>query len=169
MSRWDVPRKILRWWMAEGPAPPPAASPTRFVRAVRRVPSVLALALAAGVGLFVTRGLRRPPPPPLPAEGAEAPGIRFGLDEPTRRAIFAKIAATDGAARRRAEGRFADAWSREDDRAADERQKVFELARERGISLSQVYLVMDEGIRGSWPAPNGKRLDASTVPLKPRR
>ena len=38
-----------------------------------------------------------------------------------------------------------------------------------GLTMSQVYLILDEGIRGRWPGPDGQPLDPHTVPLNPRR
>ena len=61
-----------------------------------------------------------------------------------------------------------EAWSIEDERAAHERDLARTLAEERRVSVSTIYLVLDEGIRAHWPGSNHKPLDASVVPLKPR-
>jgi hypothetical protein len=33
------------------------------------------------------------------------------------------------------------------------------------ISLTQAYLILDEGIRNKWPGPDGTPLPATTPPL----
>jgi hypothetical protein len=109
------------------------------------------------------------PPPPIPNE--EIDDYRFKLPERTRREIFTELATAELAERRRAiQGNTWNGhlWSREDDRGHYERVKVREVAARHKISLSQVYLVLDEGIRSKWPAPDGQPLPATTPPWDPR-
>ncbi|MBX3204145.1 MAG: hypothetical protein KF764_03700 [Labilithrix sp.] len=106
------------------------------------------------------------PPPAIPTEEIE--DYRFRLPERTRRAIFMELATAELAERARAiqantwKGHL---WSREDDRGHYERVAVRSVAARHKISLSQTYLVLDEGIRERWPGPNGEPLPATTPPL----
>ncbi len=106
------------------------------------------------------------PPPAIPTEEIE--DYRFRLPERIRRQIFAELAAAELAERARAvqantwKGHL---WSREDDRGHYERVAVRAAAAKHKVSLSQVYLVLDEGIRERWPGPDGKPLPALTPPL----
>lgn len=115
---------------------------------------------------------------PLPAiPTAEVEDYRFRLPERTRREIFTKIAAAENAERERAirertwvipgypEGHQ---WSREDDRGHYERVALRNLAIEYHVTLTQLYLVLDEGIREKWPGPDGKPLPGTSPPLDPR-
>ncbi|MBX3222235.1 MAG: hypothetical protein KF795_17080 [Labilithrix sp.] len=106
------------------------------------------------------------PPPAIPTEEIE--DYRFRLPERVRRAIFMELATAELAERARAiqantwKGHL---WSREDDRGHYERVAVRSVAARHKISLSQTYLVLDEGIRERWPGPNGEPLPATTPPL----
>lgn len=114
-------------------------------------------------------------PPAIPTEEVE--DYRFRLPERTRREIFTKIAAAEIAERQRAirektwvipghpQGH---AWSREDDRGHYERVALRQLAAEYRVSLSQTYLILDEGIRARWPGPDGEPLPGTSPPLDPR-
>jgi hypothetical protein len=59
-------------------------------------------------------------------------------------------------------------WSREDDRGHYERVKMRELAARYEGTLTQMYLILDEGIRNKWPGPDGQPLPATTPPWDPR-
>lgn len=108
-------------------------------------------------------------PTPIPTQ--EFPGDRFRLSEDRRREIFAELATAELAERKRAieqntwKGHL---WSREDDRGWYEAKAVREAAQRHNVSETQVYLVLDEGIRNHWPAPNGEPLPATTPPLNIR-
>lgn len=121
------------------------------------------------VGNVTAPLLNAKPAPFIPSEEIE--DYRFRLPERTRREIFAEIAAAEGAERRRAiqentwKGHL---WSREDDRGHYERVLLRDLAKRYKISLTQLYLILDEGIRGHWPAPDGNPLPATTPPLDMR-
>jgi hypothetical protein len=109
------------------------------------------------------------PPPPIPVEEIE--DYRFRLPERERREIFAELAAAELAERARAiqaNSWNGQLWSREDDRGHYERVAVRAAAAKHRVSLSQVYLVLDEGIRERWPAPNGEPLPGTTPPLNMR-
>lgn len=109
------------------------------------------------------------PPAPIPSE--EIDDYRFRYPERVRRQIFAELAVAEVAERRRAlaantwNGHL---WSREDDRGYAERTKARELAAKYGGTLTQIYLVLDEGIRERWPGPDGEPLPATTPPWDPR-
>ena len=108
---------------------------------------------------------------PRPAALADGPGdIRYGLSEATRREIFKEIAAAEPNARQQGAAGFpGQPWSQEDHRAAFERETIRSLAASKHLNLTQIYLVMDEGVRARWPGSDGKPLVATTIPLEPRR
>jgi hypothetical protein len=110
--------------------------------------------------------LNAKPLPFVPSEEIE--DYRFRLPERTRREIFAEIASAETEERRRAvehdkwKGHL---WSREDDRGHFERMAFRQLATKYNISLTQVYLILDEGLRSHWPGADGEPLPATTPPL----
>ncbi len=109
------------------------------------------------------------PPAAIPTE--EVDDYKFRIPERTRRVIFAELATAELAERARAiqantwKGHL---WSREDDRGHHERLAARAAAARHKISLTQVYLVLDEGIRERWPGPDGNPLPATTPPLNIR-
>ncbi len=114
--------------------------------------------------------VRAKPPIPIPSEEIE--DYRFRLPERTRREIFAQIAENEQPTREQAlqaNSWNGHLWSREDDRGHFERIFFRKLAKQHNISLSQVYLILDEGLRAKWPGPDGKPLPATTPPLNPRQ
>jgi hypothetical protein len=98
-------------------------------------------------------------------------GHRYGLTLEVRKKIFAELARVEIAERKRAidhntwNGHL---WSREDDRGHYEMTAARALATTYGITLTQVYMVLDEGIREKWPGPDGKPLSPFTPPQDPR-
>jgi hypothetical protein len=109
------------------------------------------------------------PAPAIPTEEIE--DYRFRLPERTRREIFAELATAELSERARAIAANSwngHLWSREDDRGHYERIAVRNAAAKHHVSLSQVYLVLDEGIRERWPGPDGNPLPATTPPLNIR-
>jgi hypothetical protein len=138
---------------------------------------LIAVALSVLSFLYAFRDLRalaRPlthakPLAPLPADVGTT---RWGVPIETRRQIFAEFAAAEPTSRAEGTKAFpgaALAWSAEDHRGAYERNKARDLASKYRLSLSQIYLCLDEGIHERWPGPDGKPLDPHTVPLHPRR
>lgn len=110
------------------------------------------------------------PPAALPA--VEIDDYKFRLPERTRREIFAELATAEIAERQRAIAAntwHGHVWSREDDRGWQERVAARAAAAKYRISLTQVFLVLDEGIRNKWPGPDGKPLAATTPPLNFRK
>ncbi|MCA9588832.1 MAG: hypothetical protein KC657_26130 [Myxococcales bacterium] len=106
-----------------------------------------------------------------PLGGDAYDGHRYGMKLALRKAIFAELAAAEKAQRERAVAQntwHGHAWSREDDRGYQERALAQSLATRHGLSLSQVYLILDEGIRDKWPGPDGEPLIATTPPQDPR-
>lgn len=132
--------------------------------------SIVSLAYAWREWRDATRPLvTAKPPPPLPPDSGDT---RFGVPLATRKKVFEELAAAEPNGR--AEGKkgfpgYELAWSAEDHRGAFERQKAAELASRYHLSLTQVYLILDEGIRERWPGPDGEPLTPYTVPLHPRR
>ncbi len=113
--------------------------------------------------------LRAKRPVPIPSEEIE--DYRFRLPERTRREIFVEIADAEQAARADAIRRNSwngHLWSREDDRGHVERMFFRQLAHRYNISLTQVYLILDEGIRAHWTATDGAPLTGTTPALNPR-
>lgn len=109
------------------------------------------------------------PPPTIATEDIE--GYRFRIPDEIRHAIFDELATAELAERERAIKQNTwngHAWSREDDRGHFERVAVRAAASKYKVSIAQVYLVLDEGIRERWPAPNGEPLPATTPPLSLR-
>ncbi len=133
--------------------------------AARTILEGLGLVVALVYACIVTYPLRAAPAPAILPTKPE----RLGIPEPKRRAIFAELAGDEPRARKESAEKFpGDAWSIEDERAAHERDRARDLASTRKVSVSDVYLILDEGIREHWLAPNQKPLDATVVPLKPR-
>jgi hypothetical protein len=109
------------------------------------------------------------PPNPIPSEEIE--DYRFRLPERTRREIYLEIATAELAERKRAieqDKWRGHLWSREDDRGHFERVHFRQLATQHKLSLTQIYLILDEGIRNRWPGPDGALLPATSPPLDPR-
>ncbi len=130
---------------------------------------VATVMLAKGAQGVVGPMLRTKPPPPLPSE--ELAGDKFRLSEAERKEIFREFATAEIAERARGISQNTwngHAWSREDDRGYIERTTARAAAARHHCSLSQVYLVLDEGIRAKWPGPDGKPLAGTTPPHNPR-
>jgi hypothetical protein len=147
-----------------------AAPTTRAAWFVRvSVVSFAAVILWKRVNTTTAPLLKAKPPIPIPSEEIE--DYRFRLPERTRKEIFAKIADSEQAERAREIQKNTwngHLWSREDDRGHAERVFFRQLAKHHGISLTQVYLILDEGIRRKWPGPDGEPLPATTPPFNPR-
>ncbi|MBX3191366.1 MAG: hypothetical protein KF819_30490 [Labilithrix sp.] len=110
--------------------------------------------------------------PPIPIPSEEIEDYRFRLPERIRKEIFLEIAGAEQAERARAVQQntwHGHLWSREDDRGHVERMHFRQLAAQYRISLTQMYLILDEGIREKWPGPDGEPLPATTPPLNPRQ
>lgn len=147
------------------------------VRIRSRRTFLVALAISVLSFAYAVRDLRafaRPlthakPPPALPPDQGDA---RWGMPLATRKQVFAEFAAAEPAHRAEGARSFpgaALAWSADDHRGALERNKARELSGKYRVSLTQIYLCLDEGIREKWPGPDGNPLDAHTTPLNPRR
>lgn len=148
-----------------------AAKPASKAAWIAKV-AAIAIALVAlwrRVDAATSPLLSAKPQPPIPVEEIE--DYKFRLPERTRREIFAELATAELAERARAvqantwKGHL---WSREDDRGHYERVAARAAAAKHKVSLTQVYLVLDEGIRERWPGPDGKPLPATTPPLNIR-
>lgn len=143
---------------------------TRVGWAVRvAVLSFAVIVLWKRIGAVTAPLLDAKPLPVIPSEEIE--DYRFRLPERVRREIFMEIAGPEAAERKRAvehdkwKGHL---WSREDDRGHFERVELRQVALRNKVTLSQVYLILDEGIRGHWPGPDGEPLPATSPPLDPR-
>lgn len=140
--------------------------------------AIVVLALVAHLGAFAvfyrqakqSLGplIRTPALPPVPASTSMT---RFGMTEAVRREIFRELAASEIAERQRAISQNTwngHAWSRFDDLGYVQRARGRELAMRYSVSLTQVYLVLDEGIRERWPGPDGQPLSPLVEPLQLR-
>jgi hypothetical protein len=130
---------------------------------------VAAVVLTRTVSALVGPMMKTKPPPVLPSE--ELAGDRFRLNEAERKEIFREFATAEIAERARGINQNTwngHLWSREDDRGYIERTTARAAAARHHCSLSQVYLVLDEGIRQKWPGPDGKPLAGNTPPFNPR-
>jgi hypothetical protein len=135
-------------------------------RKLRITLEIVAIVVAVSALLFVTRLMWTARPPPPLEMGHDGDAVRWGLSLDTRQTMFREIAAADPGWRKEAAGRFPQAWRREDDRAAMERDYVRSMAGRYHVNLTVAYLVVDEGIRLKWTVPNGAPLSASVVPLQ---
>jgi len=128
-----------------------------------------------GVGALYRTGkrifapmLREPEPPPIPQRTSME---RFGMTETVRREVFRELADAEINERRRAitmNTWGGHAWSREDDLGYVQRARAREVAARYHLSLTQMYLVLDEGIRNRWPGPDGQPLRATSEPISLR-
>lgn len=144
---------------------------TKLGWGIRALVTILAIAfLVQRVRAAATPLVGAKPPPAISVEDIE--GYRFRLSDETRHAIFDELAVAELAERERAikvnSWGGTEPWSREDDRGHFERVAVRAAATKYKVSISQVYLVLDEGIREKWLAPNGQPLPATTPPLSLR-
>lgn len=109
------------------------------------------------------------PPPLLPLPQGDE---RFGVPLRTRKEIFAELAVAEPTARAEGKRSFPGeelAWSADDHRGAFERKTVASLMAMHRLSMTHIYLILDEGIREHWLGPDGKPLLPTTTPLHPRR
>jgi len=151
-------------WLLEPSARPRSRREVTVLGAIQ----VMALIVAAQTIWKASKPLIKAPP--VPEVPADKPGERFGIKDQVRRDIFAEYAAADPQHRLNGKTSFpTETWSAEDHRAAFERQLSASLASKYNLTLTQVYLVLDEGIHEQWPGPDGKPISPFTVPLKPRR
>lgn len=135
-----------------------------------RVAAAFFALLVAGVWVVRTASPITGEKAPAPLLDREANGVRFGVPEETRRAIFKEIAAAEPAARANGIAGFpGQPWSQEDHRCAFERDTIRGIAARGGLDITQVYLILDEGLRAHWPGPDSKPLTPRTTPLMPRR
>jgi hypothetical protein len=112
--------------------------------------------------------VRNPAPPAIPQPTSM---MRFGMTEDRRREVFRELAEAEVTERRRAIEQNTwggHAWSREDDLGYVQRARAREVAARYGLSLSQMYLVLDEGIRRRWLAPDGEPLRGTSEPINLR-
>lgn len=112
--------------------------------------------------------LHEPEPPPIPQRTSME---RFGMTETVRREVFRELADAEINERRRAitmNTWGGHAWSREDDLGYVQRARAREVAARYHLSLTQMYLVLDEGIRNRWPGPDGQPLRATSEPISLR-
>lgn len=150
------------------PAPAPDAAPSPPPRSWRAHPRHLlwllpAVALAWNVRTATAP--EAPAPVPPPAEDA-----RFGVAPDVRRAVFADIMRATPGFRDNAQRSFPKhAWTRDDHYYNLMRGHIAAVARARGLTYTQAYLIFDEGVRARWPGPRGQPHVATALPLSGAR
>lgn len=162
-------QQIAAWWMGDSPSP--IAGLDLKTRVMARIAiTLVAFSFAYAATARTVRPLfAKKAPKPIAADTA---GARFGVSDDVRHAVFNEIAAAEPAAVANGKASFAGPaleWSAEDHRGAFERQTVAAMMSKHHLSMTQVYLILDEGIRNHWPGADGKPLNPRTVPLNPRR
>jgi hypothetical protein len=165
-----VPSRAERWlrWLSLA-LPEPEAPRTGW--GVLLLLSLQLLSL--GVFVRVVRAslgpmVKNPAPPAIPQSTSMT---RYGMTEERRREVFRELAEAEVSERRRAIEQNTwggHAWSREDDLGYVQRARAREVAARYGLSLSQMYLVLDEGIRQRWPGPDGQPLRGTSEPINLR-
>ncbi|MBI5608980.1 MAG: hypothetical protein HY902_08870 [Deltaproteobacteria bacterium] len=142
-TRWPAPARIpLAWQVAS---------------------LLLPLCMLAGLGWRLTVAK---PPAPLDARTV-GNDERFGLTLVQRKAIYADIAGHDKEWRDLA-ARFEDTWSQHDDYHIHVSRHIQNIAAARKLPLQAVFLIYDEGLRRHWTDADGRWLEATWVPLRPR-
>ncbi|MBI2391823.1 MAG: hypothetical protein HYV09_19690 [Deltaproteobacteria bacterium] len=161
MERAEVLEQARRWALGE-----PIEG-----RRLRTAWLLLQLASLVAVAPWALRTLSPITRAPKPAVLVDGPGdARYGMPLALRREVFKELAAAEPQNRQSGAAGFpGQPWSQEDHRAAFERDVMRDVAARRKLNLTQVYLVLDEGIRAKWPGPDGQPLIATTIPLDPRR
>lgn len=161
MERSEIFEQARRWALGE-----PIAD-----RRVRSLWLLVQLASLVAVTPWALRTISPITRAPKPAALVDGPGdVRYGMPLALRQEVFKELAAAEPHNRQSGAAGFpGQPWSQEDHRAAFERDVMRDVAARRKLNLTQVYLVLDEGIREKWPGPDGKPLMATTIPLDPRR
>lgn len=159
---WDgVSRALLRRTPMEQPWLHPR---TRLGVLLRVGVHVMALVISVRATREFLAPMRGQAPPPLPVVAGEPTGLPIEI----RRKMFAELAAAEIADRERDKklntwkGHL---WSQEDDRGWRERVLARSIAQRYHVSLTQVFLAFEEGIRAKWPGPDGQPLPATVPPL----
>lgn len=135
----------------------PAAVPATARAVSKLVMSRLYPPALVALGVVIA-ALARPAPQELPLP-----------PEADRRRLFEQLTKDEPAERERAlEDWPHHRWSQQDGFGAFELERVSRFSREQGTTMQALFLLIDEGLRNHWPGPDGKPLDATTVPLKPR-
>ncbi len=148
----------------------PLAIRSRRLLMVVLAASVGSLAYAWRVGAEAAHPLTHAKP--LPALPPDHGDVRFGVPLAKRKDVFRELADQEPSSRAEGKKSFpgADlAWSAEDHRGAYERKSVAAAMAKHGLTMTQVYLILDEGIREKWTGSDGQPLTPLTVPLHPRR
>jgi hypothetical protein len=135
---------------------------------VRRWLARLAWLLPVGYFVYVLVVVASAPGPRA-IDVEERDGVRFGLGEPERRALYSEIARYadhwDRMVRRDFPGHI---WSQHDHFSNQLMYHVLMLAGRYELHYSVVFLIYDEGVHAGWTGPRGQTLPATWVPLQPR-
>ncbi|MCA9523889.1 MAG: hypothetical protein KC609_23130 [Myxococcales bacterium] len=144
------------------PAEPTQTPHSRADRWVQVIALLLVLAAASWIAAATVQRqrVRRVP--------SDTAGSRFGVPLEQRRAIFDLV--TGKALRWRAEVRRRvpdNPYYRELEFHLRLRRFVRRLARAKSLDPTQVWLIVDEGIRRHWKTPRGKGFEPVIEPVKP--
>lgn len=165
---WQRSQPVVKT-IVESSVPVPAKKPTWTSFTLLAAVHIVSIAvLVRVVKQHVGPMFKVTPGAPIPAPTATT---RYGLTEVQRRAIFQELVTNERNERRRAIEQntwSGHAWSRDDDLGYVQRTRVRELALQYSVSASQVYLVLEEGIRAHWLGPDGQPLPATSAPISLR-
>lgn len=162
----DAPFVTLARWIAGEPLRPLSRRMVQVGVAV----AATSLTYACVRVSDMTRPLRRDPQ--HTSLSPDRGDVRFGLALDKRKQIFAELAAAEPQARIEGVRAFNGPgleWSAEDHRGGFERREIASVMARHRVTMTQAYLVLDEGIRSKWPGADGQPLKATVVPLHPRR
>lgn len=108
---------------------------------------------------------------PAPLSRVEAvDGARFGLGLERRRALFDELVREDAHWKKIATRAFpSDPWAQADHWTDHMSQRARWMTIHRGVSITQLLLVYDEGIHAGWRGASGQRLRATFPPLATRK
>jgi hypothetical protein len=127
---------------------------------------IATLVLPVMVAWMVVEDVRSwPEPAPMTVTEEKS----FGLTEKARRMYFTKIAQFEEHWRTEAKKQFPkQKWSQCDAYFNHVMQHVQHLARIYRVHYSQMFMVLDEGVRKGWTDEQGGKMPAVTEPLRPR-
>ena len=103
------------------------------------------------------------------AATAPRPPYARALDDAERRSVYAQLAIDEARLRKQAEHDWpTDAWSQDDAFHNLEYKRAKQIAGPRNMSVQDVLLSMDEGMREHWPKPTNIHQKPTVPPCRPR-
>lgn len=133
---------------------------------IARILSILLLLLAVAFGGVIVAFVRARDVVHRVPRGTER--SRFGVPLAIRKDVFARIAGSAARWRAALKRRIRDQpYYRELDFHRRLRDMVKRVARSRSLQSSQVWLIVDEGIRRGWKSKLGAEFEVVIEPVKP--